>query len=181
MVVSRRARTRSVGYGLVSDSVEERAFVYPSLVRGLVLVVVGLVGCAHSKPVATMPIEKIKLLALPTESDAFPTIASAATAALDHAQVHGVDEHGTTKVSIEVVQLSIECVDPSASCYEAVAKSLAANKLLFAQIDVDGTKPKVSVTLFDRANRAVRTVAHTFATEADAVAGVDGLVVEATR
>jgi hypothetical protein len=152
------------------------------MVRGLVLVVAAMVGCAHGKPVATTaPIAKIKLLTLPTESDAFPTIASAATAALGHARVDGVDEEGTTKVSIEVVQLSIECVEPSASCYEAAAKSLSANKLLFAQVDAHGTKPKVSVTLFDSASRAVRTVAHTFATEADAVAGLDRLVAEATR
>jgi hypothetical protein len=152
------------------------------MVRGLLLVVVVVVGCAHPKPIApTAPVAKIKLLTLPTESDAFPSIANAATTALDHAHVVGVDEQSTTKVSIEVVQLSIECVDPSASCYEAAAKSLAANKLLFAQVDVDGKKPKVSVTLFDRPSRAVRTVAHTFATEADAVAGLDGLVSEATR
>ena len=150
--------------------------------RGLLLVVVGIVGCAHSKPVvAPTPVAKIKLLTLPTESDAFPTIASAATTALGHAHVNGVDEAGTTKVSIEVVQLSIECVDSTASCYDAAAKSLSANKLLFAQIDADGAKPKVSVTLFDRASGAVKTAEHTFATEADAVAGLDGLVVEATR
>ena len=124
---------------------------------------------------------KIKLLTLPTESDAFPSIASAATAALGHAHVDGVDEEGTTKVSIEVVQLSIESWIPSASCYEAAAKSLSANKLLFAQVDVDGKKPKVSVTLFDRPSRAVKPIEHTFATEADAVAGLDGLVTEATR
>src|ERR1700679_526608 len=108
------------------------------MVRGLLLVVAVVAGCAHAKPIApTAPVAKIKLLTLPTESDAFPSIASAATTALDHARVHGVDEQATTKVSIEVVQLSIECVDPSASCYEAAAKSLAANKLLFAQVDVD--------------------------------------------
>jgi hypothetical protein len=151
-------------------------------VRGFLLVVAAIAGCAHSKPVATpTPVAKIKLLTLPTESDAFPEIASAATTALGHAHVAGVDKESTTKVSIEVVQLSIECVDPSASCYEAAAKSLSANKLLFAQVDVDGKKPKISVTLFDRGNRAVKTVAHTFATEADAVAGVDGLVGEVTR
>jgi hypothetical protein len=151
------------------------------MVRGLLLVVAVVMGCAHSKPIATTPVAKIKLLTLPTESDAFPTIAKAATTALEHANVNGVDEHGATKVSIEVVQLSIECVDPSDSCYDAAAKSLAANKLLFAQIDVDDKKPKVSVTLFDRANRAAHTVAHTYATEADAVAGLGGLVAEATR
>jgi hypothetical protein len=84
-------------------------------------------------------------------------------------------------VSIEVVQLSIECLDPSASCYEAAARSLAANKLLFAQIDVDGERPKVTVTLFDRASKTPRTAEKTYATESAAVAGLDGLVAEATR
>ena len=50
------------------------------------------------------------------------------------------------------LQLSIECVDPSARCYEAVANSLSVNELLFAHIDSDGKKPKVSVTLFNRAS-----------------------------
>ena len=148
----------------------------------LVVAAVVVVGCAHGKPIeTTTPVAKIKLLTLPTESDAFPSIASAATAALGHAHVVGVDEQDTTKVSIEVVQLSIECVDRTASCYDAAAKSLSANKLLFAQIDADGNKPKVSVTLFDRASRAVKSVAHTFATASDAVAGLDGMVAEATR
>jgi hypothetical protein len=118
---------------------------------------------------------------LPAESDAFPAIAKAATTALSHAKVSGVDESGVSKVSIEVVQLSIECVDPTAICYDSAAKSLAANKLLFAQIDVDGAKPKITVTLFDRTNRAPRIAERTYANEAAAVAGLDGLVAEATR
>ncbi len=121
------------------------------------------------------------LLTLPAESDAFPKIAKAATEALAHAKVAGVDRSGTSKVSIEVVQLSIECVDSTANCYEAAAKSLAANKLLFAQIDADGQKPRVTVTLFDRDAKAPKTAEHTYATEAAAMAGLDGLVAEATR
>jgi len=151
-------------------------------VRALLLgVVIMVVGCAHSHPVSVTPAAKIKLLTLPAESDAYPNIAKAATSALAHANVSGVDEHATSKVSIEVVQLSIECVDPTAACYDAAAKSLAANKLLFAQIDVDGAKPKVSVTLFDGASKQPKTVEHTFASEAAAVAGLDGLVSEVTR
>ena len=151
-------------------------------VRALLIgVVIMVVGCAHSHPSAVTPAPKIKLLTLPAESDAFPDLAKAATSALAHAKVAGVDEQATSKVSIEVVQLSIECVDPTATCYEAAAKSLAANKLLFAQIDVDGAKPKVSVTLFDGASKQPRTVEHTFVTTAAAVAGLDGLVSEVTR
>jgi hypothetical protein len=153
-----------------------------SNVRALLLgVVIMVVGCAHSHPNAVTPAPKIKLLTLPAESDAYPNIAKAATSALANAKVSGVDEHATSKVSIEVVQLSIECVDPTAACYDAAAKSLAANKLLFAQIDVDGAKPKVSITLFDGASKQPKTVEHTFASEAAAVAGLDGLVSEVTR
>jgi hypothetical protein len=153
-----------------------------SNVRALLLgVVIMVVGCAHSHPSVVTPASKIKLLTLPAESDAYPNIAKAATSALAHAKVSGVDEHATSKVSIEVVQLSIECVDPTAACYDAAAKSLAANKLLFAQIDVDGAKPKVSVTLFDGASKQPKTVEHTYASEAAAVAGLDGLVSEVTR
>ena len=124
---------------------------------------------------------KIKLVTLAVESDTFPKIAKAATGALTQAKIMGVDESVTSKVSIEVVQLSIECVDPTPACYQAAAKSLSATKLLFAQIDIDGKKPKVAITLFDVAAAAPRTTERTFATEAAAIAGIDTLVSEATR
>ena len=111
----------------------------------------------------------------------FPKIARAATGALALAKVTGIDESVTEKVSIEVVQLSIECVDPTTVCYEAAAKSLSANKLLFAQVDVDGKKPKIAITLFDTATKAPRTTERTFDTEAAAIAGLEQLVSEATR
>src|SRR5262245_1146102 len=97
-------------------------------------------ACAHSRPVAEAPKPKVRLVALAAESDAFPAIAKATTTALASAKVARVDEQSASKVSIEVVQLSIECVDPTSSCYDAAAKSLSANKLLFAQIDVAGKK-----------------------------------------
>jgi hypothetical protein len=52
---------------------------------------------------------------------------------------------------------------------------------LFAQIDVDGVKPKVTVTLFDRSSKAPRSAERTYANEAAAVAGLDGLISEAIR
>jgi hypothetical protein len=138
-------------------------------------------ACGHAPhPVAT-PIAKIKLVTLPAESDTLPEVAKATTSALAHAKVSGVDESATSKVSIEVVQLSIECVDPTAGCYEAAAKSLSAGKLLFAQIDMAGKKPKLAITLFDAATKTPRTTERTYDTAAAAIAGVDQLVVEATR
>lgn len=140
-----------------------------------------VVACAHSHPAPVAPAAKIKLVTLPAESDAFPNIAKATTSALEQAKVKGVDESIASKVSIEVVQLSIECDDPSVACYVAAAQSLSAGKLLFAHIDDDGKKPKVAITLFDVATSVPRTTAHTYDTEAAAIAGVDQLVAEATR
>jgi hypothetical protein len=147
--------------------------------RLVVLVCASACAHAHAPPVA--PADKVKLVMLPAESDAFPAIAKAATSAIAKARLAGVDEAVPSKVSMEVVQLSIECVDASASCYEAVAKSLAANKLLFASIDNEGKKPKVSITVFDVATRSPHAVQRTYDSEAAAIAGVDALVAEATR
>jgi hypothetical protein len=148
---------------------------------GLLLVAVMTMACAHAKPPVVAAKARVKLVVLAAESDAFPNIAKATTDALARAKIGSVDESTTSKVSIEVVQLSIECVDPSSNCYEAAAKSLSANKLLFAQIDVANKKPKVAVTLFDVATRAPKTTERTFDTEATAIAGLDRLVTEATQ
>ena len=150
-------------------------------VERLVFAIVVATACAHPHAPPATPAGKVVLVTLPTESDSFPTVAKATTSALTSVKLAGVDESSTSKVSIEVVQLSIECVDPTSSCYEAAAKSLSANKLLFAQIDVAGKKPKVVVTLFDVATRAPKTTGRTFDTEAIAIAGLDRLVTEATQ
>lgn len=149
------------------------------LERTVLLVFAG--ACAHSHAPPAGPTEKIKLVTMPAESDAFPAIAKATTSAIAKAKLAGVDESVPSKVSMEVVQLSIECVDASASCYEAAARSLAANKLLFAAIDSDGKKPKISITVFDVATRSPHAVERTYDSEAAAIAGVDALVTEATR
>lgn len=124
---------------------------------------------------------KVTLVMLPTESDAHPKIAAAATDAIARAKVGGIDDTVTSKVSIEVVQLSIECVDPTAACYGAAAKSLSAGKLLFAQVDDDRGQPRVTVTLFDASASAPHATQKTFADDAAAVAGVGELVSEVTR
>lgn len=154
--------------------------------------VVAIVAFACAKPRAattTTPAEvvapkaKVKLAVLAVESDKFPKVAQAATESLAKAQVTGIDETEISKVSVEVVQLSIECVEPTAACYQAVGRSLAANQLLFAQI-VPGKKRalRVTITLFDVEAGAPRTAAdHTFASEREAAQGLDGLVAKATQ
>jgi len=121
---------------------------------------------------------------IPAESDAFPQAARAVSASLAAARVSGVDETRVSKVSLEVVQLSVECVEPTSACYEAIGRSMSANRLLFARIDGGANKRelRVTVTLYDvDANTAQRTAAKLFASEDEATAGAAALVAEVTR
>lgn len=147
-------------------------------------------GCAHPPPPSPPPAppapppSKIQLAVIPADSDAFPRAARAVSASLATARVPGVDATTLSKVSLEVVQLSIECVEPTAACYEAIGRSMAANRLLFARIDGGATRRglKITVTLFDvDARAAVRSAQRAFATEDDATTGVAALVAEVTR
>lgn len=163
------------------------------------IAVMAVCACAKSRPptAAAKPVvvakPKLKLAVLAVESDKFPALAEAATASLAKAKVAGVDEVEVSKVSLEVVQLSIECVEPTVACYEAVAKSLDANRLLFAQVAPPAAaKTKrtvrkksrevlVTITLFDVATGAPKTAEKLFPNERDAAAGIDPLVAEATQ
>jgi hypothetical protein len=144
-------------------------------------------ACGHAPPAPTTPPPRaptVKLAVLPAESDSFPKAAKAATDAMTRAQVGGITATEVSKVSLEVVQLSIECDDETPACYEAAGKSLAANRLLFTQI-TGGDKAgqvKVSVTQFDVDANAPKHVAEkVFAREDDAIAGAAALVAEATQ
>jgi hypothetical protein len=163
------------------------------------LVTCGLVAsCSKHAGTKSPAIAKpaLKLAVLAVESDKFPKVAEAATLSLAKARVTGIDRVEVTKVSLEVVQLSIECVEATSDCYEAVGKSLAANRLLFAQVEPGPTakplkklrrgakKPRdvrVTVTLFDVDTRlSTKTAEKVFSTETEAAAGIDGLIAEAT-
>lgn len=152
--------------------------------RGMAVVVV-MAACSHAPPPsAPAPVKKVKLAVLPVESDAFPGTAHAATEMLTAAHITGVDETAVSKVSLEVVQLSIECVEATPACYEAVGHSLSANELLFAQI-TSGAKRKqvkVKVTLFDVDGKAAKATAeHEFANESEAGTKLADLVAEVTK
>jgi hypothetical protein len=123
----------------------------------------------------------LTLAVLPAESAKFPQAAQAITDSLAKANVSGVGKKQVSKVSLEVVQLSIECVEPSPKCYAAVGKSLEANRLLFAQVSGSKHHVSVSVTLFDVDAGSPKTAKRTFANEKAATTGVADLVAEATR
>ncbi|HEX3478188.1 MAG TPA: hypothetical protein VHT91_24370 [Kofleriaceae bacterium] len=137
---------------------------------------------APTPPPASRP--AIRLTVIPADSDAFPRAARAMSASLSSARIAGVDATTVSRVSLEVVQLSIECVDPTDACYEAIGRSMSANRLLFARIDPGATRPqlRVTVTLYDvDAGSAKQTAVKLFPTEDQAVAGAAALVAEATR
>lgn len=161
--------------------------------RGLFgTLMIAATACAHSRPPeapapadtsSPTPEKTVKLIVLPAESNTFPKVAKATNDSLLRAQVDGLGVAQVSKVSLEVVQLAIECVEPSITCYEAVGRSLAANDLLFAQIAaVKQQQLKVTITLFDVDARTPRTKAEKiFASEDEATAGIAELVAEVTR
>lgn len=147
-----------------------------------------MMACSHSRPapapMTPPPPSSIRLAVIPADSDVFPRAARALSALLSDAKLQGIDETQVSKVSLEVVQLSVECVDATTACYGAIGRSMAANRLLFARIDGGATKRqlKVTVTLFDvDASSEARSAERVFASEDEATAGVAALVREVAR
>lgn len=168
----------------------------PSVVRArvdqlkpaiLLAVCLGAVGCPPPKPPPAKPVYepgKLVFAVLPAESQAYPIAARAATERLRRVRVKGLDEPQMSNVSLDVVQLQIECVEANPDCYEAVGKELAANQMLFAEI-VNGPRKdsiRVTVTLFDvDLKKRRRAATKVFASEEDVVWGVADVIAEATK
>jgi hypothetical protein len=149
-------------------------------------------GCAHAPtPIVQAPPPppkaRVKLAVLPVDADAYPQIAASLNRALHDVKVKGVDDYFLSKVTLEVVQLSIECVQPTSDCYSAVGKSLSANKLLLGHIAAVGKKKRdrsvrVTITLFDvDAGEAANVVDRIFKTPELASQGAQDLVAEAAE
>ena len=146
------------------------------------MVLLALAGCPPKQP--KDPGHKVKLFVFPAESADFPKTAKAATQAMSDVKLLGIDDKVVAKTSLGDAQLLIECNDPTPDCYQAVGKSLAADRLLFAVIasEPKTKKVKVSVTLFDVAAR--RSWSHAekvFATDVEASGALQALVQEATK
>jgi hypothetical protein len=151
-----------------------------------------LAACAHKAAVvvvAPKPKPKppeVTMAIMPVEGDVFPKLVKALNGELTDATVGGVQRTFVSKVSLEVVQISIECVDPTAACWTAAGKSLNADRLLFAQIEpvAEPKKKKkksvhLRVTLFDvHKGEAIGDTDHTYKTEDEAVAASRGLLTE---
>jgi hypothetical protein len=150
--------------------------------RALVSAVLLAAAC---KPVAHPgdPPHKVRLAVFPAESADFPKMAKATTDALTGAKVNGIEDTLVAKTSLGDAQLLIECNEPTPDCYQAVGKSLEADRLLFAVIATQPKKKlKVEIVLFDvGARRPWGHAEKTFASEAEASAGLASLVTEATK
>jgi len=146
-------------------------------------------GCANTSnmpkvitPDRPTPPKGIRLAVLPVESDGFPEVAEWVSNLLSDVRVSGVDEYFKTRVALEVVQLSIECVDANAKCYTQVGKSLQANRLLMAVVTGGSGRRrdrslKVRVILFDVDKGAEITSAEKqFKNKDEALADAEDLV-----
>jgi hypothetical protein len=141
------------------------------------------IGCATAPPPATVtvPPPHVRLGLLPVENDAFPHLADDLNHLLPQMHVRGVDEEFVSKVTLEVVQISIECVDPTPSCYTAVGKSLEADRLLMAHIKGGQRRRdrsvKVVVSYFDvERGVPIHSVERLFRNEAEARHGISELL-----
>jgi hypothetical protein len=132
------------------------------------------------------PAEGVTLAILPAEARAYPRLVAKLNDALRGARVNGVGKTFVSKASLEVVQLSIECVDLSAPCWTAVGKSLSADRLLFGQIESIPARRrpqvKVKVTLFDVGTGDVLGESfRTFASEDEAGRSLQSLIDDTLR
>jgi hypothetical protein len=158
--------------------------------KALILATAFVVGCAASAPppkhVEREPSpgetkRRVKLAVLPIESDAFPRLAKALNGIFHQVQVRGVDDYFLSKVTLEVVQLSIECVDSTNECWSAVGRSLTSDRLLLAQIARSPKKRDrslhLTVTYFDvQSGTALHVAEHAFKSEDEALRDMKDLV-----
>jgi hypothetical protein len=166
--------------------------------RGWLFACILAIGCApapgsiyypgRSKGQSGTQPSRVKLAVLPIDNRDFPAIALSLNNVLHDVKVRGVDDYFLSKATLEVVQLSIECVEQTATCYSAVGKQLGANRLLLGRIAaVAAGKRKhdhpvrVSITLFDvDGGEAVNEVSRIFRSPEAASQGATDLVAEAT-
>ena len=125
----------------------------------------------------------MKLAVLPSDSLLFADIASALDRQLADARLGGVASMVRAKVSMEVAQLSLECVSATDECYAQVGRFLQVDRLLWGSIarDSGSAGVRVTVVLLDvRRGAAVARAEETFAQNDAAIGGLRKLVDRAT-
>jgi hypothetical protein len=125
-------------------------------------------------------------VAVPVGSDDFPEAAKLATDLLGRARLRNMPEPTVGKVPLDVIQLSIECNDPTLECYLQVARSLHADLMIFGEITPgpgkDHEEFTLTVSLLDaNAKQYVKRAARKFPSVDDAKYDMHLVVDEATK
>jgi hypothetical protein len=150
------------------------------LAGSILLLCVG--ACAGSAPppaveTARKPAPPLRLAWLPLDAFEGP-VAVAVNDQMSRLKPPGTSASTKAAVSMEVAQLAIECIQPTPACYGAVARSLNADRLMWAELQpsADDDKIEVIVVMFDaEAGKSSRRTG-TFADAQAARAGVADLV-----
>jgi hypothetical protein len=127
-------------------------------------------GCAHSgparDPATATAAAPVRVAWLPLEPLVAPDVAKTVNDRLGRLAVPGTTRSYRAPVSMEVAQLALECIEPTAQCYAAVGRSVGADRLLWAEL---GPAPsseeslRVAVVLFDvRGSAVVKRVEQTY-------------------
>jgi hypothetical protein len=126
---------------------------------------------------------RVTLATVAVERYPFPRVAEGLNTLLASTRLPGVDDYVHSKVTMEMGQLAIECVEPTSACYAALGRSLSANRLLWAQVNAEPkrkSKVHVVVTLFDvDTGEAIHVAERVFKSEEEAVRSAKDLVAEA--
>jgi hypothetical protein len=157
----------------------------------LVGAVVGaLHGCATKAPLRVAGSGRppavtgaARIAVLPSDPLLFADIAAALDEQLARARVNGTGPMVKANVSMEVAQLSLECVSATDDCYTQVGKFLQVDRLLWGQIahDPEATGVTVTVVLLDVGRgAALGRAEQTFAKSDAAIEGLGKLVDKAT-
>src|SRR3954469_5170196 len=111
-------------------------------------------ACAghHAPPPARPAAAPVRLAWLPLEPLVAPEVAAAVNDRLERLAVPGGTRSFRASLSMEVAQLALECIEPTAACYTAVGKSVGADRLLWGELR-PGPPPdksiRVQLVLFD--------------------------------
>jgi len=149
---------------------------------------IALLGCAskpppHVEAPRPPPPPPVKMAVLPPDTLIFADVASALGDRLARVQVGGATPAVMAKVSMEVAQLSLECVSATDECFAKVGRFLQVDRLLWGQIERDKESGvKVTVAFLDVGRGAVVGRAEgTFAEPAAAIPGLQKLIDDAIR
>jgi hypothetical protein len=120
---------------------------------------------------------------LPVEGFVTPAVAAALDRHLEAAPIPDLGRKTRAPVSMEVAQLTLECIEAEPRCYRLVGEHLRVNRLLWAELtapDKRGAPLRATVFLFDvdRATEVSRAE-RVFAGPEAAVAGFAALVAQA--